>query len=140
VAPWAAPWPGPQDLARLARLGKFLVVGATGVAVNSLALLALHQRAHLPLAAASALAVELAIGHNFYWNNRWTFGRRDLTLHRFARFNLASLGGLAITTATLWLLAVGLGVQYLAANLVGIGLATGWNFGLSLVWTWKRPA
>ncbi len=122
------------------RVGRFLVIGGLGVAVNTVALFLLHQQVHLPLVLASALAVELAIGWNFIWNNRWTFGRRDLSLGRFARFNLVSLGGLAITTATVWALASQLGAHYLLANLVGIGLATAWNLTGSFVWTWGPRA
>src|SRR5260370_15689571 len=98
----------------LSRVSKFLVVGGTGVLVNSLALLGLVQGAHLPLVPASALSAELGIVHNFSWNDRWTFGRTRLSWGRFARFNLVSLGGLIITTGTLWVLVDHLGVYYLA--------------------------
>jgi len=121
----------------LIRLSKFLVVGGSGVLVNSLALLLLFQGGHLPLVAASLLAAELAVVNNFYWNDRWTFGRSKLSLSRFARFNLVSLGGLFISTGTLWVLVRNLSFYYLAANLLGIALATAWNFVASLLWTWR---
>ena len=125
-----------RERARLTRLGRFLVVGGTGVLVNSLALLILFQWAHLPLMVASALSAELGIINNFYWNDRWTFKRTQLSLRRFARFNLVSLAGLLITTGTLWVLVRHLGVYYLAANLLGIALATAWNFAANSLWTW----
>ena len=118
------------------RLGRFLVVGGTGVLVNSLALLVLFQWTHLALVLASVLAAELAIVNNFYWNDRWTFKRTQLSLRRFARFNLVSLAGLVITTGTLWILVRHLGVYYLTANLLGIALATAWNFVANSLWTW----
>ncbi len=120
----------------LTRVSKFLVVGGTGVLVNSLALLLLVQWAHLPLVLASALAAELGIVNNFYWNDCWTFRRTQLSWSRFARFNLVSLGGLVITTGTLWVLVDHLGLYYLAANLLGITLATAWNFAINSWWTW----
>lgn len=104
--------------------------------VNSLALLLLFQGAHLPLVVASILSAELAIGNNFWWNDRWTFKRIQLSWRRFARFNLVSLGGLVITTCTLWVLAGQLQVYYLAANLLGIALATAWSFAANSFWTW----
>jgi len=125
-----------RERARLTRLGRFLVVGGTGVLVNSLALLVLFQWAHLALVLASALAAELAIVNNFWWNDRWTFKRTQLSLRRFARFNLVSLAGLVITTGTLWVLVRQLGVYYLTANLLGIALATAWNFVANSLWTW----
>lgn len=125
-----------RERARLTRVSKFVLVGGTGVLVNSLALLMLFQWAHLPLVVASALAAELGIVNNFYWNDRWTFRRTRLSLRRLAQFNLVSLGGLVITTGTLWILAGHLGLYYLAANLLGIVLATAWNFAVNSWWTW----
>src|SRR5260370_22402277 len=120
----------------LRRVSKFLVVGGTGVLVNSLALRLLVQWAHRPLVPASALSAELGIVHNFSWNDRWTFGRTRLSWSRFARFNLVSLGGLIITTGTLWVLVRHLGVYYLAANLLGITLSTAWHFAVNSWCTW----
>lgn len=126
----------PKGCDLLAKLSKFSLVGGTGVIVNSLALFYLYDRVQLPLAVASAVAVEVAIANNFLLNDRWTFGVKVPRLARFAKFNAVSLGGLAITTATLWTLATYLGIYYLLANLVGIALATTWNFAVNLVWTW----
>lgn len=118
------------------KLIKFLLVGGLGVIINSLALVVLHQFLRFPLVIASLAAVELAIVNNFLWNDRWTFGRKERSLQRFFQFNLVSCGGLVITTGTLWVLVSHLAAPYLLANLLGIGLATCWNFGMSLLWTW----
>ncbi|MGZ3584848.1 MAG: GtrA family protein [Ktedonobacterales bacterium] len=120
----------------LARLGKFILVGGSGTLVNTGVLIVLYQHLHVALVAASALATELAIVNNFLWNNYWTFGRRSLSLHRFARFNVVSLGGQCITTVTLWVLVSHVGVYYVVANIVGIGLALIWNFAANVTWTW----
>jgi dolichol-phosphate mannosyltransferase len=119
-------------------LAKFLVVGGTGVVLNSAALYALYQMLRLPLVEASTLAVALAIGNNYVLNDRWTFSQRrhQASLRRFLQFSLVSLGGLAITTLTLWALVAFLDVQYLVANLIGIGLATGSNYVANVNWTW----
>ncbi len=122
----------------LSKLWRFLLVGGAGVLVNSAALFFLHQILHLGLVVASLLAVEFAIAHNFFWNNRWTFEQKRLSFRRFFTFNLISLGGLVITTSTLWGLVSFLGTPYLLANLAGISLATTWNFVMSLFWTWGK--
>lgn len=122
----------------LTRLAKFMVVGGTGVLVNSVVLFLLYQVATLPLVPASITAVETAIVNNFVWNNLWTFQERSFSLGRFASFNVVSLGGLMISTGTLYMLNEWAGVYYLLANLIGIALATSWNFGLSFIWTWGR--
>ncbi len=121
---------------RYRRLGKFLLVGGTGVGVNTVVLFLLHQVAGLPVVAASALAVEVAIVSNYLLNDRWTFGHRRPSLRRFAQFNVVSLGGLLLTTTAVWVLTTALGIHYLVANLAGIGLATSWNFAANVYWTW----
>lgn len=136
--------PGAHDAtwAMLGKLVKFSAVGASGVAVNTVVLFALFQLASVPLLVASPLATEIAIANNFIWNDYWTFGwglgLQSDTVRRFLKFNLVSLGGLAITTGVLYELVTRLGWHYLFANLVGIGLATLWNFVLNSVWTWRE--
>ena len=104
--------------------------------VNSLMLVLLFQWAHFPLVIASALSTELAIVNNFCWNDRWTFGRTQFSLSRFAQFNLVSLAGLVITAGTLWVLVRHFGFYYLRANMLGIALAMVWNFVANSLWTW----
>src|SRR3977135_1460046 len=116
---------------------RFLLVGGSGVLVNSLAFVVLCGKAVLPLIGASAVSVELAITNNFVWNDRWTFGRTAPSLVRFVKFNLVSLVGLAVTTGTAWLLVQHAAVNYLVSNLAGIGLATACNFLASAQWTWR---
>ena len=128
----------PGNFRWLSRPGKFLLVGGTGAVVNSAALVCLHQLLSMSLVLASALAVELSIANNFFWNDRWTFGRRWPSWRRFLKFNLVSLGGLVITTTTLWALVTDMHSPLLLANLLGILLATGWNFVINVLWTWKR--
>ena len=121
-----------------ARLGKFLVVGGTGVVLNNVALYAFYQVLRLPLVVASALAVTLAIGNNYVLNDRWTFqSRHTASLRRILRFSLVSLASLTITTLTLWALVTLMDVQYLVANSVGIALGTGSNVVGNLNWTWS---
>lgn len=129
----------PADHARcdlVTKFGKFMAVGATGVLVNTIVLFILYDQLRLSLIASSVASVEVAIASNFFWNNLWTFRTPDHVLSRFIRFNVVSLGGLAITTASVWILVTYLDSYYLVANLIGISLATTWNFALNLIWTW----
>ena len=120
----------------LVRMGKFLVVGGLGTLVNTGILIIFYHLLHLALVVASALATELAIGHNFLWNDHWTFGRRGMSLHRFVRFNVVSLGGQCVTVVTLWMLVGYARLHFVVANLIGIGLAVIWNFAVNMHWTW----
>lgn len=116
---------------------RFLVVGGSGVLVNSAALFVLYQLLGLPLVSASALSVELAIASNFVWNDRWTFRSTRLCVSRFVKFNMVCLGSLVLTTATAWILVQQADINYLLANLVGIALAATFSFILNLAWTWR---
>jgi putative flippase GtrA len=149
-----------------ARFVKFCAVGASGVLVNlgSLALLADLLGVHVNLAA--ALAIEISINTNFAINELWTFrdrrresGRQG---RRWLRFHLVSAAGGAIQ----WLVFIGanlgfalalgggedpapglcealldpgdVGALKYASQLLGIGVATLWNYFANFHWTWKR--
>ena len=116
----------------------FGVVGLSGFVVNASLVYLLHGLLHWFLPVTVVLATELAIVNNYLWNDRWTFGRRDLSLQRFMRFNLSSLGGIAITTAVTTVLAAA-GLPYLPALLAGVGMGAGGNFIASALWIWTVP-
>lgn len=115
---------------------RFGVVGAGGAAVNMLVLHVLVVVVHVPLLVASPVAVELAVVHNYLVNNRWTFGRRRVSMARFGKFNLSALSALLLNVAVVWAL-VAADVHYLLANLVGIAGAATLNFGASTTWIWR---
>jgi putative flippase GtrA len=108
---------------------RFAVVGGAGTVVNTAALYVLHRLLGVPLVAASAVAVELAVVHNYVFNNRWTFGMRVLSVRRLGKFNVSMLAGLAVNVLVLWALV-------LPANLLAIGAALAVNYASSAVWVW----
>src|SRR5688572_6266281 len=59
------------------RVSRFLTVGAIGFALQLGMLTLLTQTAGWPYEPATALAVALAVLHNFWWHERWTW--RDHT-------------------------------------------------------------
>lgn len=131
----AAPW---RWSAFAFRFAKFALVGGSGVPVNFGMLFMLHGLLQLPILLAASLAVETAIINNFLWNNFWTFGQRSVAGKRFIKFNLTCLGGLLVSVEAVYILVQAFGWHYLLANLIGIALASGWNFCISVAWTWKE--
>jgi dolichol-phosphate mannosyltransferase len=124
------------------RVIRFALVGLSGVGVNSGMLWLLHDGAGLPLAAASALAIETAIWNNFLLNDTWTFatprrGRPWWT--RALAFHLTAASAATINLGLLLALVSWPGLNYLVANLIAIAAAAGVNYGMSALWTW-RPA
>ena len=61
---------------------KFVIVGGSGAILNTTVLYALYRWLHLPLVAASALSVELAVMNNYLLHDRWTFGARARSIRR----------------------------------------------------------
>ena len=106
---------------------KFYTVGLIGIVVQFAAFSILLNQWHLHYAAATALAVELAVLHNFAWHSVWTWADRrsdglSAKLARLVRFNLTT------------------GLVSLAGNLFSMHLLAGWlqlsavlAAGLSLV-------
>jgi putative flippase GtrA len=128
------------------RWAAFNLVGAAGMAVQLGALAALVHAAAWPTALATAAAVELAVIHNFWWHERWTWRDRPSAsapalLARFWRFQavngLISLAGnVAITTAVSRFL----GVDPVAANLLAIGLCSFLTFAAGEKLVFVAPA
>ena len=77
---------------------KFNTVGIAG-AVLQLAVLWVLTRAGLHYLIATALAVEAAVLHNFYWHTRWTWKGREASL---LRFHLAN-GLLSVVSNLIWM-------------------------------------
>jgi putative flippase GtrA len=119
------------------RLLRFAAVGGTGVIINMSALYALSRWAGLPLLVASALAVEFAAISNYFLNDAWTFALRSPSIGRFAKFNAASLAGLALNVLGVWLF-TRLGLYFLAADLIGISAGFAANYAFSVSWVWGR--
>jgi putative flippase GtrA len=113
---------------------RFYAVGAAGVVVQLSALALLESGFGLNYLAATALAVEAALLHNFFWHERWTWDRRPNwraqgRAGRLIRFHLTNgivsiLGNLVF----MQVLTGRLHVPYLAANAIAIGLCSALNF------------
>jgi dolichol-phosphate mannosyltransferase len=118
-----------------------MLVGASGVVVNSGMLWLLKGSGGLPLAAASALAIETAIWNNFLLNDAWTFfeERRRSWWVRALAFHATAATAASINLGLLLVLVTWPGLNYLIANLIAIAAAASVNYGVSTLWTW-RPA
>ena len=79
----------------LLRWVKFNAVGGIGIAVQLVALALLRSWLKLDYLLATALAVEIAVVHNFLWHERFTWADRPAarwkhSLFRLAKFNLSN--------------------------------------------------
>lgn len=112
---------------------KFNLVGAIGICVQLGVLALLTSTLGLDYLFSTALAVEAAIVHNFFWHERFTWSDRRTHTYaaRFLKFNLTtglfSLAGNVIFTKVL----VDAGASYLLANCSAIVLCSVINFVLN---------
>jgi len=116
------------------RWWKFNAVGAMGIVVQLVALTLLKSGLHLNYLIATALAVEAAVIHNFFWHERYTWADRESAsrLVRFAKFNLGNgaisiLGNIAIMRFLVGLI----GLNYFVANALSIVGCSLLNFVVS---------
>ncbi len=120
----------------LLRWLKFNAVGGVGILVQLGALALFKSGLKWPLDYATAAAVEIAVLHNFFWHERWTWGDRrgrgQDSLARLVRFNLTT-GLLSILANVFFtrLLVGNFRVPYLAANLMAIAITSIGNFLVS---------
>jgi len=122
---------------------KFNAVGGLGIMVQLGVLFGLESGFHLSYLPATALAVELAVVHNFVWHERYKWADRvqsswRRSLPRLLRFNLTN-GAISIAgNLALMKLLVGFGhINYLAANGVAIALCSLANFLISKEWVFE---
>lgn len=116
---------------------KFNFVGGVGVLVQLIALTFYRSLFHFDYLVATGLAVETAVIHNFLWHERFTWRDRPSahlseSLARFIKFNATNgavsiLGNLLIMRA----LVGQMQMNYIAANLIAVGVCSIVNFMLS---------
>ncbi len=123
----------------LARWLKFNAVGAMGMVVQLGSLVVLTRMLPGYPLAASAMAVELAVLHNFAWHVRYTWrDRQGAWAPQLVRFQMANglvsvLGNVVLMRALVGhmpLLAAN-GIAIAACSVVNFGLSNGWAFASS---------
>ena len=116
------------------RWWKFNAVGGMGIVVQLVALTLLKSGLHLNYLVATALAVEAAVVHNFFWHERYTWADRESTsrIIRFAKFNLSN-GAISIlgNVAIMRVLVGVIGLDYFVANALSIVGCSLLNFVVS---------
>jgi dolichol-phosphate mannosyltransferase len=133
--------------ARLPRVARFAGVGASGTIVNVALLVSLVRLAHLDITAAYLIALEASIISNFTLNHLFTFRflakrRRKgkgltVLVNKLGRYNLVSVGGVAIALTTFTLTYHKLGLNYIIADLLGIVAGMSWNYWFSTKLVWR---
>jgi len=99
---------------------------------------------HFEYLAATAIAVEAAVLHNFVWHEQFTWADRvrpswSSSLPRLLRFNLSNGGVSIVGNLALMKIMVGLGgMNYLVGNAIAIAVCSVVNFLVSEIWVFER--
>ncbi len=130
----------------LERWIKFNGVGALGIFVQLGLLGWLVRQTDTHYLFATAIAVEAAVLHNFFWHERWTWrsrpsGTTATLLTRLGHFHLLN-GTISLTgnLAVMRLLTGSLHVDPLGANIAAIIMCSLLNFGASELLVFRRAA
>jgi putative flippase GtrA len=113
---------------------KFNAVGAGGILLQLAALAILKSGFRLDYLLATALAVEAAVIHNYFWHERFTWADRQggNSWLRFAKFNLTTgLFSILGNVLVMRVLVGGAHMNYFVANLLTIATCSIVNFLVS---------
>ncbi|PAZ10759.1 dolichyl-phosphate beta-D-mannosyltransferase [Streptomyces sp. SA15] len=131
-----APATAPDERARTVRqLVRYTLIGGSGVVVDLLVFLLLHNSVGLDEQLANWISTTLGITNNFILNALITFDRRDRIVVRFLRFYAVGLTGIALTFLLFLVFTDSLGID---ANIVKAGslpLVLALQFVLNRKWS-----
>ncbi len=124
------------------RFALFGTVGALGVGVHMAVLTPLYKLAHLPFTPSQTVAAIVAMTFNFWLNNLLTYRDQKLAgaqalLFGWAKFCAACAIGAFANVAVAAMLNEN-GVHWYAAALIGVAVASVWNYALSSKFVWGR--
>ena len=120
---------------------KFCAVGISGVAINLTIYLFLTRFVGVHLAVAAPIAIESSILTNFFFNQIWTFNKREVNsslFNKLAKFHTVA-GVAACLNYFFFLMAVfTFKLNDILANIIGISIAMFVNYSLNSLWTWSK--
>ena len=120
-------------------LGRFLLVGLSGLAVNSAAFLLLYDLAHVHYLVAAILSTQFSTTWNFIFVERWVYAHRRLktgTWTRFWKFAVVNNLSLLLRGPAMVVLVSYLGMAAVLANLIALAAIALLRFGIADVVIW----
>jgi putative flippase GtrA len=124
-----------------ARFGRFTVVGATGLVVNTLLLALFADVAGVYYVVAAILATQGSTLWNFCLTEGWVFADREHERtrgRRAAMFFAMNNVALALRVPLLFVLTSALGMHYLISNIISLAVLTVIRFGVADAWIWAK--
>ncbi len=120
---------------------RFLLVGMSGLVVNSLALYAFTELAAIHYVISAAIATQVSTLWNFGLTETWVFGKRETErpfLQRLVSFLLINNLLLILRGPIITLMVGRLGIHYLISNLASLFVMTLLRYLLADKWIWNK--
>ncbi len=121
------------------QLIRFMLVGISGILVNSLALAVVTDGLGVYYMVSAAFATLSSTVWNFILTEYWVFGQRRRQkglVKRFAMFFFMNNIALMLRGPIIYALTTGLNVHYLVSNLVSLGVLMLLRYFLADAWIW----
>jgi dolichol-phosphate mannosyltransferase len=122
-------------------LGRFLLVGLSGLAVNSVAFLLLYDLAHIHYLVAAVISTQFSTTWNFIFVERWVFGHRRLktgTWSRFWKFLVVNNLSLLLRGPAMVVLVSYLRLSPALANVIALAAIALLRFGIADTMIWAN--
>src|SRR6266498_974401 len=122
---------------------RFLLVGMSGLVVNSLALYAFTELAAIHYVISAAIATQVSTLWNFGLTETWVFGKRETErpfLQRLVSFLLINNLLLILRGPIITLMVGQMGIHYLIANLASLFVMTLLRYLLADKWIWNKDS
>lgn len=131
-----------QNLVSIDYASRFFSVGIVGAIFDNVVLFSIVELTRVSPILAKGVSAELSIVLMFLINEYWTFSGHGKAssrafLRRLATSNVVRFGGLAVGLVGLYVFHNLLGLWYLFANVLGIGLGFVVNYVFEGVFTWR---
>ena len=117
-------------------LTKFLLAGVVGLVVENGVLFLMFDYGSVNLFISKLVALEAAIVTVFFINDNFAFSEFDKKAFAILRTNLVRAGGTLISFSGLYI-GVELGLHYMIANTIGVGLGSMFNYYFERLKTWN---
>lgn len=111
---------------------KSVISGGTTAIVDLSLLFIFKEVLHLHYWASINISFSVAILVNFFLQKFWTFSNKNIgVVHKqFGKFFLVAIGNMAMNSFIMFVLSIVLGIWYLAAQVITIGMLVLVNFTL----------
>jgi putative flippase GtrA len=137
TAPTAAAPGAGLDRRMLVQFTRYVFSGGAAVAMHLAVLVILIELAGSPPTLASLVGFACATLVNYALQHRFVFSRSRGHRAYFPRYLAVTLGTMTLNTLLFWTLSSGLGIYYLASQMITIGVIVPINFTINRSFTFR---